>query len=112
MRKSIKITEYSYFQDMKEKLKAEAATAADSLPILSSFGEHLYNAPPTFSMDDFEGNIVLFCECGMPAIRFTLCLPRFQIACFYFKLCFPEPWSCSGISLSRIFWYNDDWLRR
>lgn len=58
VRKVIDVTKYFYFQDMKEKLKAEAA-AADSLPIPSRFGEHLYNTPPTFSMDDFEGNIVL-----------------------------------------------------
>lgn len=74
VRKAIKITKNSYFQDTKEKLKAEATTT-DSLPIPSRFGEYVY--PPTFSMDDFEGNSVLFCGCGMPAPRFTLGLPRF-----------------------------------
>lgn len=74
VRKAIKITKNSYFQDMKEKLKADTT---DSLPIPSRFGEYGYNNPPTFSMDDFEGNIVLFCGCGMPATRFTLALPRF-----------------------------------
>lgn len=54
VRKAIKITKNSYFQDTKEKLKAEATTT-DSLPIPSRFGEYVY--PPTFSMDDFEGNI-------------------------------------------------------
>ncbi|KAJ8773030.1 hypothetical protein K2173_028207 [Erythroxylum novogranatense] len=46
-------------KEQREKIKAEVA-AADSLPILSSFGHSFHDHSPNFTMDDFEalGNSV------------------------------------------------------
>lgn len=53
----------SYYQERKEKIKAEAA-AEGPMPTYSSF-EHR-DESPIFSMDDFEGNLS----------PFTICVPR------------------------------------
>ncbi|KAK9225354.1 hypothetical protein WN943_010395 [Citrus x changshan-huyou] len=45
-------------KERKEKMKAEAALV-HSVPPVPSFGQSSYNDSPTFSMDDFEGNVVV-----------------------------------------------------
>uniref|UniRef100_A0A2N9GSE1 RING finger protein 10 n=1 Tax=Fagus sylvatica TaxID=28930 RepID=A0A2N9GSE1_FAGSY len=40
--------------ERREKIKAEAAAAAYTVPVLYSFGQSSHNDSPTFSLDDFE----------------------------------------------------------
>lgn len=44
-------------------MKAEAALV-HSVPPVPSFGQSSYNDSPTFSMDDFEGNVVVCSNVG------------------------------------------------
>lgn len=44
-------------------MKAEAALV-HSVPPVPSFGQSSYNDSPTFSMDDFEGNVVVCSDVG------------------------------------------------
>lgn len=45
-------------QEQADKIKAEVAAAADYVPMPFNFAQS-HDFPPTFSMDDFEGNSVL-----------------------------------------------------
>lgn len=44
-------------------MKAEAALV-HSVPVSPGFGQSSYDDSPTFSMDDFEGNVVVCSDVG------------------------------------------------